>query len=266
MNNGPIGDDDLHAAADRQLPPSRRAAFEQALAREPALAAKVTAIERQNAWLRDGLDAILHEPLPQHLIDAAMRPRPRFRAPRWAATAAVALVTLGVGLVGGFQLRGLELERAGTPVTFAQQAAFTHAIYAADANRPVEVWAPEEKRLVTWLSRRLDYPLRAPDLNAAGYALVGGRLVAGNERPTALFMYENAAKERLTLQVRKQPPGTDETAFRYAVENGIGVYYWIDDRCAYALSGRLDRPELLAVGRLVYAQLATPGTEPETKR
>jgi anti-sigma factor RsiW len=224
----------------------------------------VAAIERQNAWLRDGLDAILHEPLSAPLIEAAMRPRPRFRAPRWVATAAIALVTLGLGLAGGFQLRGIALERSGTPVTFAQQAAFTHALYATDANRPVEVWAPEEKRLVTWLSRRLDYPLRAPDLNGAGYALVGGRLVAGNERPTALFMYENPAKQRLTLQVRKQPPGTDETAFRYAVENGIGVYYWIDDRCAYALSGKLDRADLLALGRLVYAQLATP--EPAPKR
>ncbi|HEX6792412.1 MAG TPA: hypothetical protein VF304_01060, partial [Casimicrobiaceae bacterium] len=57
---------------------------------------------------------------------------------------------------------------------------------------------------------------------------------------------------------RKQPPGTEETAFRYAVEDGIGVYYWIDDRCAYALSGQLDKAQLLAIGRLVYAQLNTP--------
>jgi anti-sigma factor RsiW len=119
---------------------------------------------------------------------------------------------------------------------------------------------------VSFLSGGRVYRLRAPDVHAAGYALVGGRLVAGNERPTALFMYENAAKERLTLQVRKQPPGTDEAAFRYVVENGIGVYYWIDDRCAYALSGRLDRADLLNVGRLVYAQLATPGNEPAQKR
>ena len=142
-------------------------------------------------------------------------------------------------------------------------SAYTHALYASDVNRPVEIWAPEEKRLVTWLSKRLDYPLHAPDLNSIGYSLVGGRLVAGNERPTALFMYENAAKERLTLQARKQPPGTDETAFRYAVEDGIGVYYWIDDRCAYALSGRLDKAQLLAIGRLVYAQLNT--NEPPPK-
>jgi anti-sigma factor RsiW len=168
--------------------------------------------------------------------------------------AAVA-ATLVIGLLGGWYLRDATLERAGTPTTFARQAALTHALYAADANRPVEIWAAEEKRLVNWLSKRLDYKLHAPDLNAVGYALVGGRLVAGNERPTALFMYENAAKQRLTLQARKQP-GTEEVAFRYAIEDGVGVYYWIDDECAYALSGNLDRAQLLQIGRLAYGQLA----------
>lgn len=128
-----------------------------------------------------------------------------------------------------------------------------------DANRPVEAWAAEEKRLVTWLSRRLGFAVHAPDLNRVGYALVGGRLVAGNQKPTALFMYEDQDKERLTLQVRKRP-GAGEAAFRYAVEDGVGAYYWIDDECGYALSGHLDRTQLLALGRLVYGQLATAET------
>jgi anti-sigma factor RsiW len=100
-------------------------------------------------------------------------------------------------------------------------------------------------------------PVRAPDLNGVGFALVGGRLVAGNEKPTALFMYENPDKQRLSLQVRREPPGAGETAFRYAVENGIGVFYWIDDGSGYALSGNLDRGQLLSVARVVYGQLAT---------
>ena len=252
-----ISDDDIHAWADRQLPPQRRAVVDEALAHDPALAARASDIERQNVWLREALAPLLDEPLPQRLVDVARMPPRRARSWRWLTTAAVSAATLLIGLAGGWYVRDAQLELAGTPTTFAQQAAFTHALYASDANRPVEMWAPEEKRLVSWLSKRLDYPLHAPDLNSAGYALVGGRLVAGNERPTALFMYENAAKDRLTLQVRKQPAGADERAFRYAVEDGIGVYYWIDDRCAYALSGKLDRPQLLAIGRLVYAQLNT---------
>ncbi len=75
-----------------------------------------------------------------------------------------------------------------------------------------------------------------------GFALVGGRLVAGNEKPGALFMYENADKQRISLLVRKDDERSGETAFRYALEDGVGVFYWIDDKCGYALSGNLDTP------------------------
>ena len=156
---------------------------------------------------------------------------------RWLAPAFAAAATLVLGVGVGWYGRDALIERTGTPTTFARQAAFAHALYATDANRPVEVWAAEEKRLVTWLTKRLGFEVHAPDLNGVGYALVGGRLVAGNEKPTALFMYENADKQRLSLQVRKQAPGTGETAFRYAVENGVGVFYWIDEACGYAISG-----------------------------
>jgi anti-sigma factor RsiW len=71
-----------------------------------------------------------------------------------------------------------------------------------------------------------------------------------------LFMYENAGKERLSLQVRKQAAGTGEAAFRYAEENGISVFYWIDDACGYALSGNVDRTQLLKIAHVVYGQLA----------
>ena len=74
---------------------------------------------------------------------------------------------------------------------------------------------------------------------------------------------QNADKQRLTLQVRKQPPGTPETAFRYAVENGIGVFYWVDEQCGYALSGNIDRAHLLSVARVVYGQLAALEAAPK---
>ena len=164
---------------------------------------------------------------------------------------------LVVGLASGWYARDAVLERDGTPTTFARQAALTHALYAADVNRPVEIWAPEEKRLVAWLTKRLGFPVHAPDLNSVGYALVGGRLVAGNEQPTALFMYENSDEAAADAAGPQAADGAAESAFRYAIEDGVGVYYWIDDQCGYALSGSLDRAQLLAIGRLVYGQLAT---------
>jgi anti-sigma factor RsiW len=260
-----VSDSDLNAFADRQLAPERAAAVEAALARDPELAARAAEFRAQSASLRDALDPVLAEPIPERLLAAAAPPASGEAGAvrRWAmpALAAAATLVLGVGL--GWYGRDAMIERAGTPTTFARSAAFAHALYAADVRRPVEVWAAEEKSLVTWLTKRLGFKVQAPDLNGLGYALVGGRLVAGNEFPTALFMYENADKERLSLQVRKQtarvPTGGargGDTAFRYAIENGVGVFYWIDDDCGYAISGTFDRAQLLKIAHVVYGQLA----------
>jgi len=36
----------------------------------------------------------------------------------------------------------------------------------------------------------------------------------------------------------------------------VGVFYWIDDTCGYAISGKLNRAQLLKVAQVVNAQLA----------
>ncbi len=264
MNPLPLTDADLNAYVDGALAPARAADVEEVLAKDAAIAARIAEMRQQNSALREALDPWLADPIPPALLEAARMPRASARWRRFAPYYAAA-ATLLLGIASGWYLRDVTLEHGGTPTTFARQAALTHALYAGDVNRPVEIWAAEEKRLVTWLSRRLGFAVHAPDLNGTGFALVGGRLVAGNERPTALFMYENADKQRLSLQVRKQPPGTSDVAFRYAVEDGVGVYYWIDEVCAYALSGQLDRAQMLTIGRAVYAQLAVAetGTPPK---
>ena len=251
-----VSEADVHAYVDGQLVPERAAGLEAALASDPALAARIEALHTQNAALRDALDPVLAEPIPAQLLAAAEAPVPRAaHLGRRLAPAFAIAATLVIGVGLGWFGRDALIERAGTPTTFARQAAFAHALYAADVNRPVEVWANEEKRLVTWLTKRLGFSVQAPDLNGVGYSLVGGRLVAGNEKPTALFMYENADKERLSLQVRRLTAGTGEAAFRYAVENGVGVFYWIDDSCGYAISGNVSREQLLKIAHVVYGQL-----------
>jgi anti-sigma factor RsiW len=269
MNPAALADFELHAYADGQLAPERVPAVEAILARDPALAARVADIRAQNAALRDALDPMLAEPIPARLLQAATPPRVAGPVRRWMAPAFAAAATLLVGVAVGWFGRGSMLEDAGTPTTFARQAAFSHALYAADARRPVEVWASEEKGLATWLTKRLGHPMHVPDLTGVGFSLVGGRLVAGNEKPTGMYMYENTDKQRLTLQVRKDArhigapaSGNVETAFRYAVENGVGVFYWVDDDCGYALSGNLDRTQLLTIARVVYGQLAAADAKP----
>ena len=245
---------DLHAYADGQLSRERAAEVEAMLARDPESAALVASIRQQNAQLTRALDGWLAEPVPSRLLAAATPSRTRFASRMWRQGFALA-ATLVVGIAIGWAGREAMLASQGTPTTFAREAAFSHAIYASDQGRPVEVSAQEEARLVRWLTRRMGVEVPPPDLTSAGFTLVGGRLVAGNEKPMALLMYENPQKQRLTLQWRKNDAKADEFAFRYAAESGVGVFYWVDANCAYAVSGDVDRTRLLEVARIVHAQL-----------
>ena len=87
-------------------------------------------------------------------------------------------------------------------------------------------------------------------------SLVGGRLLPGETGPVAQFMYQTERGRRLTLYVRAETAPHRETAFRYARESNVGVFYWIERECAYAIaSADLNKEELLRVATMVYKQL-----------
>ena len=246
-NNAPVTETELHAFIDGQLDATRRATVEDYLAANPAEAERVRAYARQNEQLHALFDTALDEPVPEAL---RMKPARRTPAPmRYAALLAAALV----GGVLGWALRGEE------PLTITaslpQQAALAHVVYAPEVLHPVEVGAREEAHLVSWLSKRLGAPVRAPQLSDAGYELVGGRLLPGEAGPAAQFMYQDARGNRLTLYVRTTVDSNHETAFRYAQESKVGVFYWVDGPFGYALSGELERPQLLRVAESVYRAL-----------
>jgi anti-sigma factor RsiW len=88
-----------------------------------------------------------------------------------------------------------------------------------------------------------------------GFELLGGRLLPGNEGPVAQFMYQDQSGKRLTLYVTRPHKGDALTAFRFAQEGPVSVFYWMDSECGYALSGELDRPALAKVATAVYRQL-----------
>ena len=67
-------------------------------------------------------------------------------------------------------------------------------------------------------------------------------------------MYQTQGGRRLTLYVRTEA-ASNQTAFRFATEGSVGVFYWIDRNVGYALSSAdLNREELLAVANTVYKQ------------
>jgi anti-sigma factor RsiW len=197
-------------------------------------------------------DRVLEEPVPERL---------RARRGRWRPAAiAAAWVALGVAIGGiaGWQLNAVRMDvaqKAEVP-GFVRRAAVAHAVYSPEVRHPVEVGADQEEHLVAWLSKRLGAPLRAPHLDDAGYFLVGGRLLPGENGPVAHFMYQSKQGTRFTLYIRASAPGNQETAFRYAAEGNVKVFYWIDRKLGYALSsGDIATDDLLKVANKVYQQL-----------
>ena len=235
---------ELHAYVDGRLDGARRAAVEAYLAANPAQAERVRAYALQNEQLHALFDATIDEPVPE-----ALRARPARRTPiplRYAALLAAAVV----GGVLGWTLRGEQPPTVAR--TMPQQAALAPLVYAPEVLHPVEVLAAEEAHLVKWLSKRLGAPVRAPQLSAAGFELVGGRLLPGETGPAAQFMYQDARGGRLTLYVRGAQADNRETAFRYAQVGKVGVFYWVDGPFGYALSGEFERSQLLRVAENVY--------------
>ena len=201
-------------------------------------------------------DPVLDEPVPARIVARVRSPRPRWRL----AAVAAGWIALGLatGLVAGWQLHAWRTSappQAEMP-GFVKRAAVAHAVYSPEVRHPVEVAADQEQHLVTWLSKRLGVKVHAPKLEEAGLALVGGRLLPGENGPVAQFMYQTQNGRRLTLYVRAETSAQRETAFRYARDSNVGVFYWIDRDCSYALaSADLGKEEMLRIATLVYKQL-----------
>ncbi len=249
--NAPISEDDLHAYADGQLDASRLTQVEAWLAAHPERQAQVAEWRAQSAGLHRAFDRVLDEPVPARLIPAA-------NSPHWLDARKLAAVAwLMLGTVTGFVLRGqTDGEQASTRIaqSLPRQAAVAHAVFVPEVRHPVEVGADQEAHLVGWLSKRLGSELKPPKLDDAGYHLVGGRLLPGDKGEVAQFMYENSTHNRLTLYVRPDAGNNKDTAFRHARENDVDVFYWIDERFGYALSGNTGREDMLRLATLVYGQ------------
>ena len=240
-----IDETELHSWLDGELDPARAAEVENYLAAHPEAAQRIAAFRAQKEALHALFDPVLAEPVPPRLLQR----RRRFPLMRVAA----AVAWLAVGGAAGWAVRGVLGPDTALPL--ARQAAVAHAVYVPEVRHPVEVGAAEEQHLVAWLSKRLGNPVKAPNLNELGYGLVGGRLLPAAEGPAAQFMYQNAKGGRLTLYVRTAVEQSRETAFSYAREAGVSVFYWVDGPLGYALSGDLDREHLLQVAHAVYRQL-----------
>ena len=202
------------------------------------------------ALLKRHYDPVLTEPIPARM---------HMRRPPWIGYAKAAGI-LAVGIAIGLAIAPLRAPTpspplATAPSTLPVRAARAHAVYAAEVRHLVEVEAAQQDHLVKWLSKRLGLDLKVPVLASEGFDLLGGRLLPGPDGPVAQFMYQDPSGKRLTLYVSRRGRGESLTAFRFAKDGPVSVFYWIDRDCGYALSGEVDKAVLSRVATSVYRQL-----------
>jgi anti-sigma factor RsiW len=265
MGTYPITEEDLQAYVDAALPAAKHAVVADYLATHPDQAERVRAYQAQKQALKALFNPVLDEPLPDSLCALSLPPpgadaqahkggfMARWSLERIAAGALIALVGGAAGWLAHGQYQPAESMARLSPLP--RQAAVAHAVFSPDVRRPVEVSAEHEDQLVAWLSKRMGTPVRPPKLGALGFELIGGRLLPGNNDPVAQFMYQDSSGQRLTLYVSTENTSNQETAFRFAQEGKVNVFYWIDGKFGYALSAGIEKEQLARVATAVYDQI-----------
>ncbi len=191
-------------------------------------------------------DSVADEPVPKRLEIERLVQQPR----RWVYGAiAAALVAFIAGGGAGWLAHGV----AASPSAFqslTSEALVAHRLYVVEVRHPVEVPGNERAHLQAWLTKRCGWVVFAPELDATGLKLVGGRLLPGPNGPASFLMYESASGERFTVYAAKATSET--TQMRYAAQDKDGALFWSDRGVAFVVSGSSDRDRLTQVARLVY--------------
>lgn len=254
-NSKRVTDADLNAYVDGELNAGDRMVVESWLQSHPEDRARVEAYSKQNQELRDLFGPIGDEPVPDDLQNFVLKQSPSVKNRGWLQIAAAIVLMLASG-AAGWGVRGFQDQpmKPGLP-NYVERAVGAHVVYASEVLHPVEVEAKQENHLVSWLSKRLGSPLKAPQLISVGYNLIGGRLLEEEGRPAAQFMYEDGSGRRLTIYVRAY--NGKDTAFKYFADDELSAFYWIDAPFAYALTGNLPKSDLMNVAHIVYQDISS---------
>jgi anti-sigma factor RsiW len=249
----PVTEDELHAYVDNELPAERRGDVEAWLAAHAEDAERVQSWRTMAEALHARYDAVADEEVPRRLEIERLMKKPR----KWIYGAiAASLVAFMAGGAVGWLARGA----AAAPSVFQDftvDALDAHRLYVVEVRHPVEVPGSERAHLQQWLTKRCGWNVRAPELDATGLKLVGGRLLPGPTGPASFLMYESASGERFTIYAARA--ATETTQMRYARQDNDGALFWADRGVGYVVSGDSDRERLAQIARLVYDQTEKSG-------
>ena len=247
-------EDELHAYVDGELPADRREAVAAWLAAHPAEAATVAAWRAQAEAIRARYGGIAERAgagAAEARPDPARRPQPLLEDDSRRRPPLIAFVVGGARRLVRARRDGRRRPAANGTIT--ADALEAYELYVVEVRHPVEVPGSERAHMTKWLSKRLGYQQRIPDLSAIGLKLVGGRLLPGPSGAAAFYMYEGPSGERFTLYCAKV--AGPQTGLRFKGGKQSAAFYWVDDKVGYVVAGPDQRDRLERITKLIYEQI-----------
>ncbi len=235
----PPSERDLHAYVDGQLNDADQQAMETYLAAHPERAKQVLAWQLDAQNLRAGLSGELHRPTNPELDPAFIRQRLRRNRTRHFATAAVLLIAVGIGGLSGWQAREMTMFSGVLPMADAVQA---YRMFAVNDNMVSDWDTGKPNDVQVWLDKNFAQANRAPDLEAAGFKPVSGRLTSTEQGAAAMVVYKDAQGRTLSFYIR--PPGANNHLLASGTrrDGELQANYWSGGGYNYAVVGPADDP------------------------
>ncbi|AIR90931.1 anti-sigma factor family protein [Pseudomonas cremoricolorata] len=228
-------EEELHAFVDERLAPARRAEVQAWLAANPAQAARLRGWQDDARRLRAALAGAsvqsLAEPLDLRQVQRSLRQRRQRRL----ASAAVLLLAVGLGGLGGWQARTASLAEQPLPMADALQA---HRLFArSDA---LDIQAREPAQLQRWLEGHFSQVGQLPDLSGYGLQPVGARLLSNEQGPAALLVFEDAQGQRISLFLRLPGEHFARMPSGQRSDGPLEARYWSHGAYNFALVSAVD--------------------------
>ncbi|MNM38812.1 hypothetical protein D3C81_495760 [compost metagenome] len=236
-------EDELHAYIDDRLAPGRRAEVKAWLEANPQAATKVEGWQADARRLRVALAGFGEQAGAAQLDLGHLRQRLRQRRQRRWASAAVLLLAVGVGGLGGWQVRDASLASIDLPMADAVQA---HRLFAA--SEALDIQANDSTQLRNWLGRHFSKVGQLPDLAGYGFQPVGARLLSNEQGPAALLVFQDRNGERISLFLRLPGEHYARMPEGQRTDGQLEARYWSHGAYNFALVSEADDGRGAGVG------------------
>lgn len=282
-----IDDVMLMAYVDGEVDAQTAREIEATIAADPAIGRRVAMFRQTATMMRGAFGEVLHEPVPDRLLNALgagaasapaaaggaravpMRVRTErrgylWRNAGWAAAAAIGAVALLNAAsqqgIAPFAQRAPVQEVAATTTdaerwidNLAAWYRVHRASFEKDQRLLVDIGAENVEELERWVGAKLQREIAVPDLTSFGYRQQGGRLLLIGRRPAAQFFYATESGELVQLVIGfTDQPDRDG---RLDQRDDVNIVSWREKGYAYAFIGRIDGKRLWAMADATWAKL-----------